>query len=205
MTTVYTTEDLIKILAEEYQACITGQRLNLAVIASGVNPLIDQFVSTQGLQKFTAYQDFRAIVHRYQRAHQVSGIVWRQLTAQDQTLQFPTVDEQLIALASDLETLRSYKDAVFTFWQKVTAGMDLYLADNRGINYQPITEAEVAQIAQRVEWASLSQYKHGELLEMTLQLGWGEPREARYQRGWPESGSEFICAVSPGERPVCQL
>jgi len=60
-------------------ACLLGQRLNLAAKVSG-NPLIDKYLRSDGIQKFTAYQDFKAAVHRYQREHRVSGIVWRQLT-----------------------------------------------------------------------------------------------------------------------------
>jgi len=39
----------------------------LAAKASG-NPLIDKYLRSDGIQKFTAYQDFAA-VHRYQREH----------------------------------------------------------------------------------------------------------------------------------------
>jgi len=53
--------------------------LNLAAKVSG-KPLIDKYLRSDGIQKFTAYQDFKAAVHRYQREHRVSGIVWRQLT-----------------------------------------------------------------------------------------------------------------------------
>lgn len=42
-----------------------------------------------------------------------------------------------------------------------------------------------------------------ELLEMLLQLGWGQPSEAGDRRGWPQSGSENIHAVKPGQRPIC--
>jgi hypothetical protein len=202
MSTVYTTEDLLKILAKEYQACLKGQRLNLTATVSGVNPLIDQFVNTKGIQKFTAYLDFRATVHRYQVEHQVSGIVWRQLTIKGQVLRYPEVDEQLIALPSDLAILRNAKAAVLDFWSQVTEQMDLYLAVNRGKEHHLTTRVDVDRIAQRSEWVSLAKYEHANFLEIILQLGWGEPREARYQRGWPESGSEFVCAVNPGNRPI---
>ena len=30
-----------------------------------------------------------------------------------------------------------------------------------------------------------------------------QPQEAAYRRGWPDSGSEYIHAVNPGNRPIC--
>jgi hypothetical protein len=210
MTTVYTTECLLRILADEYRACVNGQRLNLAATVSGVNPLIDQFLNAEGIQKFTAYLDFRAAVHRYQLEHQVSGIVWRQIAIADQTLSYPEVDEQLIALPSDLKILQAAKPQVLNFWQQIVSGdqdvqttaMDLYLGVNRGQDYQAIGEADVKQIAQRTEWATLTKHQHINFLELVLQLGWGKPSEALYKRGWPESGSEFVYAVSPGHSPI---
>ncbi|MHC5828434.1 MAG: hypothetical protein ACYT04_74205, partial [Nostoc sp.] len=66
MSKVYTTQELIQILAAERQACLNGKRLKLEITVSG-NPLIDQFLRTDGLQRFTAYQDFKTAIHDYQR------------------------------------------------------------------------------------------------------------------------------------------
>lgn len=202
MSQVYSTDDLIKILADERRACMNGQRLNLAASASG-NPLIDQFLKPDGIQKFTAYRDFKAAVHRYQRQHQVSGIVWRQLTIKGKTLRYPAVDEQLVALEDDLEILKSAKASILAFWWDVTQEMDLYLSINTGKDYRPITPNNVGAIAYRTEWANFFQYGNSNFLEIILQLGWGKPEEASYKRGWPTSGSEYIHAVNPGKRPIC--
>jgi len=161
----YTTQELIQILANERQACLQGQRLNLAVKASG-NFVIDKYLKIEGLQKFTAYQDFKAAVHRYQRENDVSGIVWRQLTVKGKTLSYPEVDAQLIAVQSDIELLKNFKAHIIAFW-------DLWKSENSNF------------------------------LEIILQLGWGQPQEAAYRRGWPDSGSEYIHAVNPGNRPIC--
>jgi hypothetical protein len=202
MSQVYSTEELIKILADERRACMNGERLNLAASASG-NPLIDRFLKTDGIQKFSAYRDFKASVHRYQRQHQVSGIVWRQLTIQGKTLRYPVIDEQLVALDRDLEILKTAKASILAFWCSVTLGMDLYLSINTGIDYRQITANEVGAIAKRTEWASLFQHGNATFWEIILQLGWGKPEEASYKRGWPTSGSEYIHAVNPGKRPIC--
>lgn len=202
MSEVYSTDDLIKILADERRACMNGQRLNLAASASG-NPLIDRFLKPDGIQKFTAYRDFKAAVHRYQRQHQVSGIVWRQLTIKGKTLRYPAVDEQLVALEDDLEILKSAKASILAFWWDVTQEMDLYLSINTGKDYRPIMPNNVGAIAYRTEWANLFEHGNSNFLEIILQLGWGKPEEASYKRGWPTSGSEYIHAVNPGKCPIC--
>ncbi|MBD1832241.1 MULTISPECIES: hypothetical protein [Cyanophyceae] len=203
MPKVYTTEELIKILATERRACLNGQRLNLAAKTSGVNPLIDKFLKPEGIQKFTAYQDFKAAVHRYQREHNVSGIVWRQLTLKDKTLRIPEVDAQLIALPSDIETLKAAKNSIMLFWHEATAEMDLYLSVNNGKDHRMIMAPDVDRISCGTEWASLWKWEKSDFLEIVLQLGWGKPEEAAYKRGWPHSGSEYIHAVNPGNSPIC--
>jgi hypothetical protein len=201
MSEVYSTEELIKILADERRACMNGQRLNLAASASG-NPLIDRFLKPDGIQKFSAYRDFKAAVHRYQQQHQVSGIIWRQLTLKGQTLRYPVVDEQLMALKSDLEILKAAKDSMVAFWGNVTLGMDLYLSITTGKEFRQIMPDDVGAIAYRTEWANLFQHGNSTFLEVILQLGWGKPEEASYKQGWPTSGSEYIHAVNPGKRPI---
>ena len=202
MSKLYTTEELIKILADERQACLNGQRLSLTAKASG-NPVIDKLLKPDGIQKFRAYQDFKAAVHRYQREHQVSGIVWRHVTVKGKTLTIPEVDAQLIALPSDIETLEAAKASILAFWHEVTAGMELYLSVNNGKDHRLIMPDDVGRISYRTEWASLCKWEKSDFLEIVLQLGWGKPEEAAYKRGWPNSGSEYIHAVNPGNRPIC--
>lgn len=202
MSKFYTTQDLIKILATERQACLQGQRLNLAVKPSG-NYVVDKYLKTEGLQKFTAYQDFKAAVHRYQREHNVSGIVWRQMTIKGRTLRYPEVDAQLVALPSDLEMLKAFKAEIISFWDEVTAGMDLYLSFNGGKDYRLIMPIDVDRINSRTEWASLWKSESVNFLEIILQLGWGQPQEATYKRGLPDAGSEYVHAVNLGNRPIC--
>ncbi len=197
----YSTEDLIQILAQERQACMNGQRLTLAVSPSG-SPFLDKFLQTEGYQKFTAYSDFRASVHAYQREHNVSGIVWQTQTIHGRSLRFPKIHDQLIALPHDLEVLHAAKGQVYEFWLLVTPPMALYLSLNGGKDYQEIAQVHCDRIYQRSEWASLSQQGTGNRLELILQLGWGLPEEAAYRRGFPESGSEHIHAVYPGHRPI---
>lgn len=201
MSKVYTTEELIQILADERQACLQGKRLKLEVTVSG-NPVIDQFIKTEGLQKFTAYQDFKAAIHEYQRENQVSGVVWREMTVKGKTLHYPEVDNELIALSRDLEIVKTHKNAILDFWYQVTAGMDLYLSFNNGKQHEKIHLSDVERIAQNTEWASLWKWENTNFLEMILQLGWGKPEEARYKRGRPQSGSEQIHAVNPGNHPI---
>lgn len=197
----YSTSELIQILAEERRACMNGQRLNLAVSLSG-SPFLDKFLQPEGFQKFAAYNDFRAAVHQYQRDNEVSGIVWHQLTIKGYPFRFPKVDDQLIALPADLEVLRSFREKLFAFWWQVTVGMDLYLSLSAGKSHQAIAPVHVERIMQRTEWASLSFQGKADTLEIILQLGWGKPEEAAYRRGFPDSGSEYVHAVYPGNHPA---
>lgn len=199
---VYSTEELIKILADERRACMNGERLNLAASASG-SPLLDRFLKVDGIQKFSAYRDFKAAVHRYQRQHQVSGIVWRELRLNGLSLRYPAIDEQLAALASDLVILKNHRAAILAFWWNVTTGRDLYLSINHGKDYRQIWSDDVNAIAVSTEWANLSAHGNADVVvEIILQLGWGKPEEASYKRGLPNSGSEFIHAVNVGQYPI---
>ena len=203
MSKVYSTTELIDILAAERQACLKGQRLNLAATPRTGNPVVDQFIKPEAFQKFTAYQDFKAAIHRYQREYLVSGIVWRQVMVNGKTITFPIVHEQLIALSDDLEILQAAKVSVLKFWNQVTIGMDLYLGVSYGKDFRQVEIQEVEAIAQRTEWANIQKWEKSSFLEMLLQLGWGRPESADYRRGWPHSGSEYIHAVKPGKQPIC--
>ncbi|NET71989.1 MAG: hypothetical protein F6K62_13960 [Sphaerospermopsis sp. SIO1G2] len=201
MNKVYSTQELIEIVAAEKQACLKGERLKLDVAVSG-NPVIDQLITTEGLQKFTAYQDFKASIHEYQHQNQVSGIIWKDLIVKGKTLNYPEVDSHLIALESDLEILKSTKTSMLKFWDQVTKEMDLYLSLSNGTKYEKINIFDVERIAQRTEWASFLKWENANFLELILQMGWGKPEEAAYKRGRPHSGSEFIHAVNPGNYPI---
>ncbi|MBF2066741.1 MAG: hypothetical protein IGS39_20335 [Calothrix sp. C42_A2020_038] len=201
MSEVYTTEKLIEILQSERQACLKGQRLKLDVTVSG-SPVLDQFIRSEGLQKFTAYQDFKAAIHQYQRDYNVSGIVWHSCSVKGKTLTYPEVDSHLIALPNDIEVLKAAKSSIWEFWQQVTFDMDLFLSVNHGKQHQLIQPEDCARIQQRTEWAGLFVYEKSNFLEIVLQLGWGKPEEACYKRGFPTSGSEYVHAVNPGQHPI---
>lgn len=202
MPQIYSTEELIQILSQERQACMNGQRLNLAAMPSGINPLLDRFVNSDGIQRFTAYRDFRSAIHQYQIEHRVSGLVWTSLTIGGRTFRCPKIHEHLISLPSDLAVLKAEKSSIVEFWRSITSGFDFYLSMNSGKLHQLITKDDIERILQRSEWATLSHQGKAEALEIILQLGWGKPEEAVYRRGFPESGSEYIHAVRPGRMPI---
>ncbi|VXD15156.1 hypothetical protein [Planktothrix paucivesiculata] len=203
MSKIYSTEELIQILKQERQACLKGERLNLRATPAVGNPVVDCFLKPEGIQKFTAYQNFKATIHQYQQDYQVSGIVWREIKVQEKSLKFPIIDEQLIALPGDFEPLKQSRIEVLEFWHDVTVGMDLYLSLNGGKDYRQICVQEVDGIVQRTEWACIWKWEKSSFLEILLQLGWGQPAEAGDRRGWPHSGSENIHAVKPGQHPIC--
>lgn len=199
---VYTTQELIEILRAERQACLRGQRLNLTAAAAHFSPVVDPWINTEGVEKFTAYRDFRATVHRYQLKHQVSGLVWRRLTFYNRTLYYPEAEDQLLILPADFETLRQAQASVVHFWFQVTADMDFYRSLNQFRQYEPMVLSEVDRLVERTEWASLSKYEAGDHRELVLLLGWGNPQAALDRQHWPASGCEAIHAVSAGAKPV---
>ncbi len=203
MKRVYSTEALIRILAEEQRACMSGQRLNLAAQPSGSNHVIDQLIEPTGIQKFTAYANFRDTIHQYQHEYQVSGIVWQTITIGDRSLNFPHIDPQLVSLNQDLRVLWAAKTDVLIFWQQVTTAMALFLSVAQGNRFTPLPDrARINPLIARSEWATIAHHGTGDRLEVILQLGWGKPDAAGYQRDVPASGSEFIHAVFPGREPL---
>lgn len=202
MVKVHTTEELIEILAAEHRACLRGERLNLSATPYIGNMAVDRWLNPEAMQRFSAYQDFKSAIHRYQQQHHVSGIVWRDIQLNGQTLQYPQVHEYLIALESDLDILQRSTPDILAFWERTTAHMDLYLSVNQGKNYDRITLADVEALTLRTDWANLWKWENESFLEVVLQLGWGQPHEAAYRRGSLASGSEYVHGVPSGRRPI---
>jgi hypothetical protein len=203
MERVYSTEALIQILAQERRACMSGHRLSLTAQPSGMNHVIDRLIEPTGIQKFTAYENFRDTIHQYQHEYQVSGIVWQTVTIGDRQLAFPQIDEQLASLTQDLRILWAAKTSVLEFWQQVTAAMDWFLSVQQGRHFQRLDDPTTRdRLLARSEWATISHHGQADRLEVILQLGWGKPDAARYQRDFPTSGHEFIHAVFPGREPL---
>jgi len=203
MAQVYSTQDLIEILAQERQACLAGKRLYMNESASSGHPILDHFLQTEGLQKYNAFQGFKAAVHRYQEQEQVSGLIWQDVAVQDEQLRFPMVHPQLTALPDDLAQLEGYVALLVALWERATQGMDLYLAVEQGKKFVPASTAHVRAIAARSQWATLQAWERQDFKEILLQLGWGQPSEAAHWRAWPDSGSEYLHGVLPGCKPIC--
>ena len=204
MNQPYRTEDLIQILQSERQACLRGERLHLTgeSMSSG-HPVIDQFLKTEGLQKYAAYQGFKSAVHHYQREHNISGLVWQQVEINGDRLEFPASHYQLLALPQDLQQMREALPRVIDFWQRLTENLEIYLAVNRGKDFVPLEMGELERVVKRTEWATVRVWQREDFLEVLLQLGWGQPADANHWRAWPTSGSEYVHAVRPGCRPIC--
>jgi len=197
----YSTDELLQILAEEQRACMQGQRLHLTAKVSGIAPL-DRLIDPKGIQKFTAYQNFRAQIHAYQREQGVSGLVWRSIALAPHRLNYPELHDQLVALPEDIHTLQRFKDDAIEFWRSVTVGFDRHLSVAGGRDFCTLTPSDEQRLIDRAEWVSLDPRGQALPCEVVLQLGWGDPAGARYRRDWPQSGSELVHAVPPGGCPM---
>jgi hypothetical protein len=208
MLKVYTTEELLDILDQEKRACMRGDRLSLGInrvgsaTTAGASPFLDQFLECSGAQKFAAYEDFRRTIWEYQYRENISGLVWEEIQVRSRSFRFPRVHEQLASLKSDLRQLADAKPTVLMFWEAVTVGMDLFLGMQGGKTFEPITPLDLKRMSDRSQWTTLSAHGQAAHLEVILQLGWGNPEEACYRRGFPESGHESIHAVFPGRLPL---
>jgi len=184
----YTTEQLVEIVIKEQSACLKGDRLNLNMEVG--SPFIDRFISTKGMQQFAAYQDFRRLIHDYQREHQVSGIVWHAMSFRTNDLHYPQVHDQLIAIDGDLEILHRAKSRVLDFWYQSTQDMELSLLIDHGKQHRLIHHEDVHAIVQGSDWATLFKPENSNYpsrsssgLELILQLGWGLPKEWNHCHG----------------------
>ncbi len=197
----YGTQDLIEILATERQACLRGERLSLS--AGSGHPVIDGFLQTDGSQSYSAFQDFKAAVHRYQCQRAVSGLQWQTVTFEGESLTYPVIHPQLWAIDRDFSCLRNARDRVVSFWYYATAGLVLYQSVSRGRDFLLVDGDAIEPIQARSDWATLAIWQREDFLEVVLQLGWGQPTEVADWRNAPDSGCDYIHAVRPGQRPVC--
>ncbi len=153
------------------------------------NPVIAKALGSNKLSKVFAYQDFRAQIHDYQIQHQVSGLTWRECTFKAQTVRSPELHNQLIAVPGDKETLISAKRTILEFWRQTTFDLQFWLAEP---DPQPITTAQVEQLAQEAEWVEIDATR----LELYLSLCWGDPKECHYRWAYPDSKCIRIIAAA---------
>ncbi len=128
----YSTEELIQILERELRAHWQGQRCLLSSVERLNHLALAKALGPQKLSRVFAYPDFRVRVHEYQWQHQISGLVQRQCTFKGRSLEFPELHNQLIAIFGDKEKLMAAKGEVIDFWQQVTQGQTLWLANGEG-------------------------------------------------------------------------
>jgi hypothetical protein len=201
MPQTYTTTDLVDILARERRACLTGQRLKLPVQPSGNSP-IDKFLQNDGYRRFSAYEDFKAAIHAYQREERVSGSIWQEIEIASKRLRFPTIADGLIATEGDLGILAAERDRVVEFWLAATIALDYYRSYRNGRDYRPTSIEAIKGIWDNSRWANIWKIERADFREIVLQLGWGQPSDAAYARDYPHAGSDYFHAVTPGSRPI---
>ncbi len=211
----YTTQELIEILDRELQANWKGERVVLSSAERINDPVVAKLLDMDRVSKVFAYQDFRRQIHQYQQQHRVSGIIWRNCTFQDHTIRYPEVYNQLIAIDSDKAILMESKALVIDFWQRVTVGMNFWLANAPGSKDRLMSEVQrgrstytkpetdnqslhqlssreyVNQAISQAEWAEIDATR----TEIYLGLCWGDPSEYRYQWAKPKSGCDRIIAA----------
>ncbi len=185
---IYTTQQLIKILDQELKATWRGERVVLSSHERINNPVIAKALNTDKMNQVFAYQDFRRQIHKYQIQHRVSGLIWRTCTYQGQSISYPELHNQLIAVPGDKEKLIKYKESVLNFWWKMTQDMKFWLSAHRR---RPISYDSIQEFIDDVEWAEIDAAR----TELYLGLCWGNPQEYQYQWAKPDSGCHRIIAA----------
>ncbi len=99
--------------------------------------------------------------------------MWKDLTINAQTLHYPEVHGQLVALDTDLQILKGAKKSMLTYWEQVTANMDLYLSMSNGREHERIHKLDVERIAQRTEWVSFLKWENGNFFRVNFTDGLG--------------------------------
>lgn len=167
----------------------------------------------QGIQQIGAYHNFRTEVWKYQAQNLISGIVWEEIYINSKLFRFPTIDDQLISVPSDVELMQFHKERVVDLWHDVAQRLRLWRSgSNRKGSERPdmiVSPTEVEKLITQCKWATLSANTFDQQLrrwtldpepyyqEIAIQLGWGCPELAGYWQHWPEHGSEWITAVNP--------
>jgi hypothetical protein len=186
---IYTTQQLIDILETEMRATCNGERILLSSAHRIDNPVLAKALDLEKVGKVFAYQDFRRQIHEYQLEHNVSGVIWRVCTFGRQTIRFPEIHNQLIAIAGDKEILIAAKASILSFWREMTQTMKFWLS----IDLQfPISENLIETLIRQAEWAEIDATR----TDLYLGLCWGNPKEYIYQWAKPESGCHRIVAAA---------
>ena len=191
----YTTDELIKILDCELKENWKGKRIVLSSAQRINDPVVAKALNMDRVNKVFAYRDFRHQIHGYQLKHQVSGIIWRNCTFNQQTITYPEIHNQLIPIPGDKEILLAARTKILNFWYQVTDKMNFWLvngkADRNGNHHQKITLNYLQKIVNQTEWAEIDAAR----TEIYLGLCWGNPQEHQYQWARPKSGCDRIIAT----------
>jgi hypothetical protein len=189
----YTTQELLKILEQELRATCQGKRVLLSTGDRLDNPIVAKAIDLDQVGKVFAYQDFREEIHEYQRKYQVSGLIWRQCHFHGESIQFPEIHNQLTAVAGDKEKLMSFKQEIFSFWQRHTHHLNYWLVAH---HHRLLGWESLLELWEQGEWAALDNTQ----AELFLSICWGNPTEYQYEWAKPASGCHRVIAAA--NRPI---
>ena len=188
----YSTKELIEILDRELKENLKGKRVVLSSAERINDPVVAKALNMNQVNKVFAYRDFRSQIHKYQHNHQVSGIVWRTCTFEQQSITYPEIHNQLVPIPSDKEILLGAKSEILDFWYQATAKMKFWLVNNNKNDHQSISFEYLQKLIQQTEWAEIDAAR----TEIYLGLCWGDPQEHQYQWARPKSGCDRIIATA---------
>lgn len=188
----YSTKELIEILDRELKESLKGKRVVLSSTQRINDPVVAKALNMDRVNTVFAYRDFRSQIHEYQQNHQVSGIVWRTCTFEQQSITYPEIHNQLAPIPSDKAILVGAKSEILDFWYRTTAKMRFWLVNNNRNDHQSISLEYLQKLIKQTEWAEVDAAR----TEIYLGLCWGDPQEHQYQWAKPKSGCDRIIATA---------
>ncbi|MEL6928388.1 MAG: hypothetical protein AAFO95_07125 [Cyanobacteria bacterium J06600_6] len=191
----YTTDELIKILDQELKENWKGKRVVLSSAQRINDPVVAKALNMDQVNKVFAYRDFRSQIHEYQQQHQVSGIVWRSCSFEEESITYPEIHNQLVPIPGDKAVLIAAKANILDFWHRLTKQMKFWLVNNhqnrQGNHHQLISADYLSKLINQTEWVEIDAAR----TELYLGLCWGDPQESQYQWAKPKSGCDRIIAT----------
>lgn len=191
---IKTARELADLLKAERDALVSGEKGLPMTVDSAIAKEIEQnegvgaFLGVEGMCQIAYYHDFREQVQQYQLKHNISGLTIEEIELNGRKLRYPRSQDQLLLTADDLDVLKAAKERIVAFFLEYVQQGLFYLSHNLygkgGSEWEMQTTPEFIQyFADCMDWADLRIYSEGDGIEVTLELGYGDPTEAPFSNG----------------------
>ena len=189
---IKTTEELEKILEEEFQALHRKKKGLPMDIDDAVAEQIERtagvfgaMLGVDGMARVNYFNDIREQVQKYQLEHNVSGLLIETIELEGKVLRYPQPVEWLLLTDDDKDVMKAARDRVVNFFADYIQSNCVYLSytlsNKEGGEWDMETTLDfVVHFAADMDWATLSTGSILNEYEVSLQVGYGDYHEAAY-------------------------